>query len=629
MGRILRSAAILVAALVLVLPAAAMAADPRHPGGVVTDDPSGHEDDGLGLNGAGISHVEAFLGSQAPATSAQRRARNVNLVGALKLDPFNVGVHGDVAAYKNLAFVGKWREACPGTGVDIIDISRPSAPVKLADTLDAQDTSMEDMEVIEIGGRPVLGTGLQDCHNIDPGPGKSGLELYDISNPRSPQLLSFFDVDQFGADVTGVHELDLTLTPDGRALALLTVPNLEVLTNPDGVGGDGVGDLLVVDITDPDITDPANPRLLGEFGVLDEPRLGIPVYVGSQRGSDARTYLHGVKANSEGTLVSLAYWDSGFINLDLSNPAQPVFLGRFAYRAGEEGNAHSAAFGRGSGLLVTADEDYTPFEFFYRSNAFAGTRPAVEAAFTPSIFDLPGRTMAGEVVHVGRGCPAGSIAPGSPEDPYLADPAGKIALIERGGCRFDNKIGRAKLAGATGVIVYNSEAGGEGLVLMGGENPVTLPDGTVVQIDIPAVFVQRSTGLLLRDGTPPVTVTSGFEFNGWGFMRVLDLKDPASPRQIATFKTPNTTNEAVALDGTWSIHNPEVRGSTVYASWYSDGVRVIDISNPGAPRELGFWQGAGAPADAPAVNIWSVVPHGDLLVASDRNFGLYILRQTP
>ena len=204
----------------------AMAAGPEHPDGVVTDDPSGQEDDGLGLNGAGISHVEAFLGGQAPATRAERRAKNLQLVGALKLDPFNAGVHGDVAAYKNLAFVGKWREACPGTGVDIIDISRPSAPVKIADTVDAQDTSMEDMEVIEIGGRPVLGTGLQDCHNDDPGPGKSGLELYDISNPRAPQLLSFFDVDQFNADVTGVHELDLTLTPDGRALALLTVPNL-------------------------------------------------------------------------------------------------------------------------------------------------------------------------------------------------------------------------------------------------------------------------------------------------------------------------------------------------------------------------------------------------------------------
>ena len=42
---------------------------------------------------------------------------------------------------------------------------------------------------------------------------------------------------------------------------------------------------------------------------------------------------------------------------------------------------------------------------------------------------------------------------------------------------------------------------------MGGNNPVTLGDPSVIGtiITIPAAFVQRSTGLLLRDGSPPVT----------------------------------------------------------------------------------------------------------------------------
>jgi hypothetical protein len=31
-------------------------------------------------------------------------------------------------------------------------------------------------------------------------------------------------------------------------------------------------------------------------------------------------------------------------------------------------------------------------------------------------------------------------------------------------------------------------------------------------------------------------------------------------------------------------------------------------------------------AGAPPVNIWSVVPHRGLLLASDRDFGLYVLR---
>jgi hypothetical protein len=144
------------------------------------------------------------------------------------------------------------------------------------------------------------------------------------------------------------------------------------------------------------------------------------------------------------------------------------------------------------------------YQPYVTSNAFAGKRPASISLFAPK---PPYNTFTGEVVNVGRGCPANSIAPdfNNPADPYLADPAGKIALIERGGCRFDNKVGRATLAGATGVILYNNAAGGEALVGVGGNNPVTLPDGTVVNITIPVAFVQRSTGLLLRNGTAPVT----------------------------------------------------------------------------------------------------------------------------
>ena len=53
---------------------------------------------------------------------------------------------------------------------------------------------------------------------------------------------------------------------------------------------------------------------------------------------------------------------------------------------------------------------------------------------------------------------------------------------------------------------------------------------------------------------------------------------------------------------------------------------MLDLRDPTAPEEVAFWTGAGAPADAPPVMIWSVVPHEGLLLASDRNYGLYILK---
>ena len=611
---------------ILVLAAAPAIADPGHvaPGGPVTDDPSGAEDAGAGLDGSGISTVERFLGSQPPATASQKKSRNISLVGSLGLTPSNQAVHADVAGYltatRDLAFVGKWRGACPGTGVDIIDITNPKSPVKLSDTTDFADTSMEDMDAVRIGNRDVLAVGLQDCaNNPTPGVGKSGLELVDITDPVHPTDLSIFDVDQFGADVTGVHELDVTTTPTGRVLALLTVPDLEAITS-DANGLNGVGDLLIVDITDP-----TNPTLAGEWGVLDE--FGLSFYLNARQGADARTLLHGARANDTGTTAYLSYWDAGFIVLDISDPSNPVVKGRTSYPAGVEGNAHSLDTARNESLLIGADEDTAPFHLEFTSSAFSGTRDAVEAAFTSErIVTLPGRKMTGEVVNVGRGCPAGSINGTNPADPYLADPSGKIALIERGACRFDNKIARAQQAGATGVIVYNNAAGGDALVLMGGNDPMTLPDGTTVDITLRALFVGRSTGLLLIGGTPPVTINAEAVFDGWGGLHFYNISNPASPVELSQFFTADALDPNVALNGTFTVHNPEVRGSIVYASWYSDGARVIDFSHPSTPKEIGFWAGAGSPAGAPAVNLWSVVPHNGLLLASDRNFGLYILK---
>jgi PA domain/LVIVD repeat len=529
-----------------------------------------------------------------------------------------------VAGWKDLAFVGKWREACPGTGVDIIDIKRPRQPVKIADTLDYADTSVEDMQVMRIRGRDILGIGLQDCGNSAT-EGTVGLELYHITDPRNPQFLSLFNGEDFGleAEHGHVHEFDLTRTPDGRTLALLASPDLEALTSNPPLFDDGTGDLLIVDITDP-----SNPTLLSHWGVLQEPALGLDVYLSVLAGGDARTLDHSVRANKDGTLAYVSYWDAGFIILDISDPSDPVFLGRTEYAPGEEGNAHSVDESPSGEILAAADEDFSPFELRFSSSAFPGLRDAVEGTFTVPIATLDDRAMDGEVVHVGRGCPADPALGLPVADPYLADPAGKIALIERGVCRFDNKIARAQLAGAIGAIVYNNPANGETPVLMGGDSPVLLgsPDVIGTVITIPGISVVRSTGLLLVGGTPPVTARAEAFFNGWGALRFYDISDPANPVLLSTFATPNTNNVDVALEGTWSVHNPEWHGTKVFASWYNDGIRVLDVRDPTSPEEVAFWVGAGAPADAPPVNIWSVVPHEGLLLASDRNYGLYILK---
>jgi subtilisin family serine protease len=66
---------------------------------------------------------------------------------------------------------------------------------------------------------------------------------------------------------------------------------------------------------------------------------------------------------------------------------------------------------------------------------------------------IPITLVTSDIVYVGRGCPAGSISTLSPADPYLANPSGKIALIDRGTCSVSLKIDAAANAGAVGVLI--------------------------------------------------------------------------------------------------------------------------------------------------------------------------------
>jgi subtilisin family serine protease len=89
--------------------------------------------------------------------------------------------------------------------------------------------------------------------------------------------------------------------------------------------------------------------------------------------------------------------------------------------------------------------------------------------------------VTGDVVFVGRGCPAGSVTGTNPDDPYSAAPSGKIALIDRGGCSVSLKIDRAAKAGATGVLI--------GLVAPGDAVSFSFGGGDTF---VPSLVIQQS-----------------------------------------------------------------------------------------------------------------------------------------
>jgi hypothetical protein len=106
-------------------------------------------------------------------------------------------------------------------------------------------------------------------------------------------------------------------------------------------------------------------------------------------------------------------------------------------------------------------------------------------------------SVTSDLVYVGRGCPAGSISPGSPADPYLADPSGKIALIDRGACGVSLKIDAAARAGVTGVLI--------GLVAPGDAISFTYAGGSNF---VPSLVITQATSNTIKSASASSSVNA-------------------------------------------------------------------------------------------------------------------------
>lgn len=126
---------------------------------------------------------------------------------------------------------------------------------------------------------------------------------------------------------------------------------------------------------------------------------------------------------------------------------------------------------------------------------------------------------------------------------------------------------------------------------------------------------------------------------GYGYLRVYDYSNLAAPTQIGVFRTQSSLGLGAQGSGDYTIHNALVVGTDVYLSWYSDGIRVVDASDPKKPTEVAYFvppagQNPVRPPQRGVLTqmpqVWGVVDDEDtgLIYASDMNSGLWILRRT-
>jgi choice-of-anchor B domain-containing protein len=94
---------------------------------------------------------------------------------------------------------------------------------------------------------------------------------------------------------------------------------------------------------------------------------------------------------------------------------------------------------------------------------------------------------------------------------------------------------------------------------------------------------------------------------------------------------PVLAKEHMGVEGT-SDHNLYIQGNLMYQANYRSGLRILDISDPLNPREVGHFDTAPYTQNAPGYNgAWSVYPFfksGTVIVSSIEQ-GLFMLKKRP
>ena len=627
-----RKAWILVAvvslAMGLLAPAAAAGPDPDDGS---PDDGSSHtlERPDRGDSLADHDAVTASIPSSGPTA---KNVKNIDQRG--RGDRFNAESTTDVWVLGNYAYTGTFNSPCggdPDAGVWVWDVKNPNK-TKLVDDIIQSPTGSRanDVKAASMNSGDILVHSNEACAGGGPG----GFEIYNVDDPKNPVHLKSVQTD----DVNALLRDDLGFTDFG-------VHNLFLFTqgSQDYVGAvvnSEFGNFQIFDITDP-----TSPSLVGFWGAESNSMGDFPAphpfedyatltdfgkildadaYLFDGFGASQNRFLHDITISADGTQAYLANWDAGLILLDISDVTNPVQVSVALDVAGGsldgEVNSHAVWPSEDGSIVVEGEEDFsawegsiapTNFRFSFDNpipgvaastttgdvfeasqtgnsgtlteteldvtgGPLAGTTYSV-AELSENALPLGGGSVSGDIVWIGQACNGDSILNGA----QIA--GGGIAIVRRGACTFSEKNINAAAAGATGFVVANNLVGTE-----------------------------------------------------WSGLRIWNYSDPANPVLESTFNTTCSASKAPAGScdpaGTYSVHNVivETTGNKVkaYVSWYSDGMLVIDVSDPENPVEVGRFlddsSNGGEPND-----FWGVykIPNDPFFYGSDRNGGLYSFKE--
>jgi hypothetical protein len=532
----------------------------------------------------------------------------------------------------------------PDAGAWVISLADLEDPETVGFIPSHQDTRPgEGMQVVTITTKQFSGDVLVMNNEQCGKNGKGGISMWDVSNPLKPKRIAENFGDRSGSrgDVNETHS---AFAWDAGDKAYLVAQDSAEF--PD------------VDIFD--ITNPKRPKLIAEYDLndynVDQPDLNL---------TDSDLHDMTVKLIDGRWILLASYWDGGYVQLDVTNPTAPVFLGDTDFNDPDpellestgvsltpEGNGHQAEFTLDNKYFIATDEDFGPYradDFKIVSGPHAGEYPSVIVPGAQAPAALDDLTLNGPVVYGGYGCPDSAAIPTPESIPgYLAslqEGEEKIIVLQRGpsgdpsapegACFPGEKAHEAALAGWDAVVFVNRHTADDTVPFCGSGAFVDPIVGicttheafhrlfNVEPFEGPWSYPEAQPAI----GTIGAEIEVGSIFDGWGYVH---LYDRVTMKELDTYAVPEAHDPKYAIGyGDLSVH--EVATSQkdrdiAYYSYYAAGFRVTEIQGTELVEVGGY-------LDANGNNFWGVEVFQrdgkEYVAASDRDFGLFIFEYKP
>jgi Ca2+-binding RTX toxin-like protein len=440
--------------------------------------------------------------------------KNVDLISKLEpalKGPIQQGQIADVNIFKGFAYLNSGWDATScqagAGGTFVIDIRDPKNPKEVTflpavkDQYHGEGAHAIHIDTPAFNG-DVLALSNEDCQGTNPDKG-GGFDLWNVTDPTKPtRFIPAAGADFTFGDYGGEGELTKGPGDDDKADSTHSIFIWDAGDKAYAVFVDNE-EFHDVDIFD--ITNPASPQPVREYDLTEE----TPAWTETANGDNPFNHDMVVKKIGDKFVLLDSYWDAGYIEMDVTNPADAKYIADTDFCTSSspcagaadpegdpltgfdppEGNAHQAEFTNDNKFILTGEEDFAADRLITITVQGKGDFPANAVGGGGSPNTLADGRLNGPMAYGGYACPDPDPSAGQSLRPVpdalttfpVIDPGEeRILVVQRGpdgdsnedydgdgnisdaddACFPGNKADRALDAGWDGLLIVNRHFAG-------------------------------------------------------------------------------------------------------------------------------------------------------------------------